>query len=321
MANETNKGALDGRVALVTGGARGIGRAICETLHAHGASVVVADSGVSVDGRSAEPGVAAEAAHAIGPRAAAFGESIASADGAARAVKLAIERFGGIDIVVNNAAILRDAFIFRQDPADWDEVIKNNLSSAFYVLRAATPAMRDQAKAGRGTGKEGEYRWGRVVNIVSSTAFYGQFGQASYGSAKGGLISLSRIVALDMARSGVTSNVIAPFAATRMTELAKPVTPEQQAYKTNAMKAHPRHIGMLTAWLCSDAAQRITAQLFGMRGREVILYSQPRPLARFAPTTPGDWTIDTLGAAIARECAGKFVDTMTDMEILDYEPL
>jgi NAD(P)-dependent dehydrogenase (short-subunit alcohol dehydrogenase family) len=314
-------GALAGRVALVTGGARGIGRAICEALHAHGASVVVADNGVGVDGRGGDPGVAAEAARAIGGRAAPFGESIATADGAARAVKLAIERFGAIDIVVNNAAILRDAFVFRQDPADWDEVIRNNLSSAFYMLRAATPAMRDQAKAGRGTGKEGDYRWGRVVNIVSSTAFYGQFGQASYASAKGGLIALNRIVALDMARTGVTSNVIAPFAATRMTELAKPVTPEQQAYKTNALKAHPRHIGTLAAWLCSDAAHHITGQLFGMRGREVILYSQPRPVAQFAPRTPGDWTLDSLGDAIARECRDKFVDSKTDMELFSYEPL
>jgi NAD(P)-dependent dehydrogenase (short-subunit alcohol dehydrogenase family) len=321
MANETNRDALKGRVALVTGGARGIGRAICEALHAHGASVVVADNGAAVDGRSADPMVAAEAAKAIGERAVPFGETIATADGAARAVKLAIERFGGIDLIVNNAAILRDAFIFRQEPADWDEVIRNNLSSAFYVLRAATSVMRDQAKAGRGTGTEGDYRWGRVVTLVSTTAFYGQFGQSSYAAAKGGLISLNRIVALDMARTGVTSNVIAPFAATRMTELAKPVTPEQQAYKTNALKAHPRHVATLTAWLCSEAARAITGQLFGIRGREVILYSQPRPLARFAPKTPGDWTLESLGAAIDAECAGKYIDGTTDMELFSYEPL
>ena len=319
MANERE--ALAGRVALVTGGARGIGRAICEVLHAHGASVVVADNGAGVDGRGGDPEVAAEAARAIGERAVPFGESIATADGAARAVKLAIDRFGGIDIVVNNAAILRDAFVFRQEPADWDEVIRNNLSSAFYVLRAATPAMREQAKAGRGTGKEGDYRWGRVVNLVSTTAFYGQYGQASYAAAKGGIISLSRITALDMARTGVTSNVIAPFAATRMTELAKPVTPEQQAYKAHAMKAHPRHVGILAGWLCTDAAQPITGQLFGVRGREIILYSQPRPVTRFAPTTPGDWSFEGLRAAVARECAGKFVDMTTDMELFAYEPL
>ena len=143
-------GLLEGRAAIVTGAGRGIGRAIAELLIAEGASVIVADNGASIGGEDGDPTVARETAAALGKKAIAFADSVASPGAAKSLVELAIKNFGGIDIVVNNAAILRDAFVFRADPRDWDAVIRNNLSAAFYLINAASAVMRDQGKSGRG---------------------------------------------------------------------------------------------------------------------------------------------------------------------------
>src|SRR5690606_852983 len=150
----------------------------------------------------------------LGDRAAAFVEDISAPGAAEQAVKLAVARVGAIDIVVNNAAILRGAFIFQAERGNWERVITNNLTGAFAVLAAATPAMREQQKAGRAPG--------RIVNIVSSAGLFGNFGQSAYASAKAGLVGLTRVVAMDMARSKVACNAIAPFAATRVTETIQP---------------------------------------------------------------------------------------------------
>ncbi len=237
----TATGLLDGRVAIVTGGARGIGAAISEMLIGCGASVVVADHGASIDGRDRDASVAAAFAGALGDRARAYTEDMAIPAAAAQVVELAMDEFGAIDIIVNNAAILRDDFIFKANPDDWDVVIRNNLSAAFYLLRAATPIMRDQAKAKRGAEGDGDDGgggdgWGRIINVISTVAFFGNYGQASYASAKGGLATLTRIAALDMARSGVTANAIAPFAHTRVTDIIQPANPEQEVYKERALK-------------------------------------------------------------------------------------
>src|SRR5262249_3425255 len=148
---------------------------IAESLAAQGANVIVADVGASIAGEDSDPAVAREAAAAIGKKSVAFTESVASPSVARQLVEIAVKTFGGIDIVVNNAAILRDAFVFRADPRDWDAVIRNNLSAAFYLINAASAVMRDQGKSGRGGAT---YDWGRIVNIVSSAGLYGNLGQA-----------------------------------------------------------------------------------------------------------------------------------------------
>ena len=309
-------GLLAGRVALVTGAGRGVGRAIAERLARHGANVVVADSGTSIGGDGADPAVAEAAAAAIGDAALAWPHSIASPGAARAAVAASLDAFGGLDIVVNNAAILRDAFIFKGDPADWEAVIRTNLSAAFYLLAAATPVLRDNSKAGRGGAP---YRWGRVVNVVSTAGLYGNFGQSAYAAAKAGLVGLTRVAAMDLARAGITANAVAPFAATRVTEIIRPANDAQAAYKARAMKIDPHHVATLIAYLCSARAQGVSGQIFGVRGREVFLFSQPRPVARLVEEA-ADWTVDGLARAVDDRLADGFTDLATDLEAFNTEP-
>jgi len=311
-----NEASLDGRRALVTGGGRGIGAAIARDLVARGARVVIADSGTGIDGEGADPSVAGDLAASLGDAARPFSESIASPGAAAAAVDLAVREFGGIDLVVNNAAILRDAFIFRGDPGNWEAVLRNNLSAACYILLAATPVMREQAKAAAGD----EAARGRIVSIVSTAGLYGNFGQHAYGAAKAGLVGLTRVAALDLARDRITANSVAPFAHTRVTDIIQPANDEQASYKERAMKVDAGHVARLVSWLCGPDAADVSGQLFGVRGREVFLFSQPRPVARIASET-ADWTPETLTGAIRAGLAPDYTSLESDLEAFNTEPL
>lgn len=318
----TGSGSLEGRVAIVTGGARGVGAAISQDLAARGAAVIVADSGVEIDGRDSDPSVAQEFADKLGERGRAYTEDMSVPAAAKGVIDLAMDTWGGIDIVVNNAAILRDAFIFKASPDDWDAVIRTNLSSAYYLMGAATPVMRDQAKARRGLeeGKEGSYGWGRIINLVSTAAFYGNYGQAAYAASKGGLTALTRVVALDMARSGVACNAVVSFAHTRVTEAIQPANDEQAAYKERALKISPDHVAKLTGYLCSDAGRAVSGQIMGMRGREVFIFSQSRPAARAVAGEEG-WTDDSLAAAVDGQLKEHFAELTTDLEAFNTDPV
>jgi len=313
----TDNPALQGRVAIVTGGARGIGAAISEKLVAEGASVIVADSGVDIAGNDPDPSVAEAFADGLSESAVAYTEDMGVQAAAIEVVGLAVEKFGGIDIVVNNAAILRDAFVFKGTANDWDAVIRNNLSGPYYLVAAATPVMREQARDGRGGGDS--YSWGRLVNLVSTAGFIGNYGQAPYAAAKGGLVSLMRIAALDMARTGVTSNAVAPFARSRVTEIIQPANDEQAAYKERALKIDPAHVANFVAWLCSEDAGDVTGQIFGVRGRETMLFSQARP-AVTAVAEDAEWSLDGLTEVVNTQFRAHFADLQTDLEVFNTDP-
>ncbi len=305
------------RVAIVTGGARGIGRAIAAALVQAGAKVVIADNGTGISGDGADPAPAAEAAQALGPDALASSASVASPGAARVLVELARERWGGLDIVVNNAAILRDAFVFKGEPRDWDAVLHTNLNAAYYLINAATPLLREQFKAGRGEG--GEYSWGRIVNIGSTAGLYGNFGQASYGAAKAGLFALTRIAAMEMARSAVTANLVVPFARTRVTDTIKPANEAQATYKERALKLDARRVADVVVALCGAGAKGVTGQIIGVRGRELMLFSQPRPAARLAIEEQA-WSAERVAAVLSRDFAAAMTDLTTDLEHFNTEP-
>lgn len=295
------------KVALVTGAARGIGYAVAQEFVRLGASVVIADNGVAIDGSAPDAGVAIEAARGLGERAVAFTEDIAAEGAAQAAVELAQRRFGALDFVVNNAAIMRDGFVFKLAPSDWDAVLRVNLSAAFRLLAAATPLLREAAKQGRAPG--------RIVNIVSSAGLYGNVGTAPYAASKGGLLALTRVVAQEMARSAVTCNAVAPFAATRVTQSLPPAL---QSYKDRASRVPAEPVAKLVAYLCSPGAQHITGQLLGVRGREIMLFSQPRPLQRASLNEGG---FDELARVVGTEMQPSFTDLSTDLEAFNTDPV
>jgi NAD(P)-dependent dehydrogenase (short-subunit alcohol dehydrogenase family) len=297
---------LDNRVAIVSGGAQGIGLAIAQDFVARGAAVVIVDAGVSIGGEPEQPDLAIQAIKDL-PRAAAVCGDIADQAVAQSAVALAQERFGAVDIVVNNAAIIRDGFIFKSDPAAWDAVLRTNLTGAQRLLAAATPAMREQAKSGRSPGA--------IVNIVSTAGIYGNFGQSAYAAAKAGLFGLTRVVAHDLARSGIRCNAVAPFAATRVTESIRPANEAQAGYKAKALKVPAAYVARLVAFLASDAAAAISGQLFGVRGREVFVFTQPRPGQRVVQAP------DAFDPGLMKQLEPGFADLVTDLEAFSGDPI
>src|SRR5580704_4300231 len=210
---------LDSKVAIVTGGGRGIGRAHCLALAAHGAAVVVNDPGSGLHGESTgetpAEAVAAEIT-AAGGRAVADHSSVTDWAATEKLIALAVAEFGHLDVVVNNAGILRDRMLFSMTEDDFDAVIAVHLKGTFAMTRHACAYWREEAK--RGTGKRGGEVGGRIINTTSGTGLFGTVGQANYGAAKAGIISLTTIAAMEMARYGVTVNAISPIALTRMTD-------------------------------------------------------------------------------------------------------
>ena len=268
-------GMLDGKVVVVTGGGTGIGRAVCLGLAGAGASVVVNDYGVSVDGRhpSSEPanGVVKEI-ESRGGRAIALADSIATMAGGEAVVGAALESFGDLHAVVCCAGILRERMIFNMSEEEWDAVVAVHLKGHFTVWRPAARYMREK-------------RRGCLIGFTSTAGLEGSPGQPNYSAAKEGIVGLMRSTALAMAKYGVRANVISPEALTRMTERV----PEQ---RRGQIAAPPEGIAPVVAFLVSDQAAHITGQIVHVRGNQVALWSQPAPLR--TAMRDGGWTPETL---------------------------
>lgn len=302
---------LAGKVAIVTGSGRGIGREIALLMAAEGARVVVNDVGGSVHGDGTDLGPAEETVRTIresGGEAIANSDSVAGWDSAHRIVEAAVDTFGRIDIVVNNAGILRDRFVFNMSEEEWRAVIDVHLNGSFFVSRAAADHFRSQ--------KSGAY-----VCMTSTSGLLGNIGQANYGAAKAGIAALSRALAFDMQRYNVRSNAIAPFAWSRMIGTTiDDSSPEAKARAEKfAAAMPPSKIAPLAAFLASDLAAEVTGQVFAVRGNELFLMSQHRPV-RSAYSTDG-WTPQRIADLVAPAFASNFTPLESSRQVFSWEPV
>jgi len=284
---------LAGRVAVVTGGGRGIGRGVARALAAAGAKVVVNDYGVAVDGRAPSSGPAFDVVAEIerdGGEAVASTDSVADWEGAGRIVDTARSRFGRIDILVTCAGILRDRMVFNMSEEEWDAVLAVHLKGTFACVRHACTHMREQ-------------RWGRIITFSSGSGLFGNPGQANYGAAKSAIGGLTKVAARDLGKYGVTVNAICPVAGTRMTvneevRRAREVRKERGIQREDRGVAQieeldPDDVAPMVVFLASEHARGVNGQFFLCFGSTVALVSQPRPVKALYKAD-GNWTLDEL---------------------------
>jgi NAD(P)-dependent dehydrogenase (short-subunit alcohol dehydrogenase family) len=299
---------LAGKVAVVTGAGRGVGRSTALSLADAGAAVIVNDLGSSLSGAATQEAPAEQVMKEIearGGRAIASRHDIADFAAANAVIEMARSAFGRIDIVVNNAGNLRDTIFHRMSEEDFDAVIAVHLKGSFNVSRAAAPHFKQQAS-------------GAFVHMTSTSGLIGNFGQANYCAAKLGIAGLSKAIALDMQKFGVRSNAVAPFAWTRMVNSIPDETPEQKRRVEGLKKLVPEKIAPFVVALCSDAARHVSGQIFGVRNNEIYLFSQPRPL-RTAHTSDG-WTPETVLERVFPLFANDFYPLQRSGDVFTWDP-
>jgi NAD(P)-dependent dehydrogenase (short-subunit alcohol dehydrogenase family) len=286
-------GSLDGRVAVITGAGRGMGREHALLFAAEGARVVVNDTGGAADGSGHDPSVAdavADEIRAAGGDAVASDHDAATMDGAEAAIGRALETWGHLDVLVNNAGILRDRMFVNMTEDEWDSVIRGHLRSHFCMTRTAAGHWRDRSKTG-------EQPQASVVNVSSTSGLRGAVGQSNYGAAKAGIAALTVILAEELGRYGVRVNAIVPVARTRMTEEVAGIADMVRAPEDPAQfdVYHPGNVSPMVAWLAS-ATCLTTGQVYLVRGGEVRRFDGWRD--DHAVQHDGRWGVEELGAAV-----------------------
>jgi NAD(P)-dependent dehydrogenase (short-subunit alcohol dehydrogenase family) len=301
---------LAGKVAVVTGAGGGIGREIALAMALAGAKVVVNDIGASLTGQgptSATPGEQTVAIIAQrGGEAVLNTDSVSEWANAQRIVQTALDAFGRIDIVVNNAGILRDQIFHKMAIEDWKAVIDVHLNGSFYVSRAAAEHFRKQSS-------------GAYVHMTSTSGLIGNFGQANYSAAKLGVAALSKSIALDMQRFGVRSNCIAPFAWSRMTSSIPAETEAEKARVARLQQMTPDKNAPLAVFLASDGAKDVTGQIFAARHNELFVFSQPRPV-RSAHRAEG-WTPETIAETAMPALKSGFLPLDRSADVFCWDPI
>ena len=268
---------LDGKVAIVTGAGRGLGRAYAEALAAAGAKVVVNDLEGAEEVASAVGGVAAPGA-------------VGSTETAEALVATAVEAFGRLDVIVTNAGVLRDKVLWKMTDEDFDLVVATHLRGTFTCARAAAIRMREQGEGGR------------IITVGSPAGQYGNFGQTNYAAAKAGIVAFTRTWALELARANITVNAIVPTAWTRMTETIPVYAPlvGRDEFPPEVRREHalgkPEDCAPLVVYLASDAASGVTGQALGIGGDRLSLYSHPAEIAH--ELRDGGWTADAIATAV-----------------------
>jgi NAD(P)-dependent dehydrogenase (short-subunit alcohol dehydrogenase family) len=300
---------VENTVVVVTGAGGGIGRDMALAMAHEGAKVVVNDIGASVGGEGKDEGPAQAVVReiqAFGGQAVANTDSVSEQAGAARIVGTALEAFGRIDVLVNNAGILRDRFFHKMSAEEWDAVIKVHLYGSFYVSRAAAPHFKEQ---------EG----GCFVHMTSTSGLIGNFGQANYSAAKLGVAALSKSIALDMQKFNVRSNCISPFAWSRMIGSIPTETPEEQARVDRLKQMTPAKIAPLAVCLASDAAKDVNGQIFAVRNNEIFLMSQPRPV-RSVHRSEG-WSAQTVASHALPALKASFHELERSGDVFSWDPI
>ncbi len=300
---------LKDKVVVVTGAGGGIGRDIALACAVEGARVVVNDIGASVAGDGHDAGPAqrvVDEIRAAGGQAVANTDSVSESTAAARIVATAVETFGRIDVVINNAGILRDRFFHKMSAEEFDTVVKVHLYGTFYVSRAAAPHFKEQGS-------------GCYVHMTSTSGLIGNFGQANYSAAKLGIAALSKSIALDMQKFGVRSNCISPFAWSRMIGSIPVDTPEEQARVDRLKQMTPAKIAPLAVCLASDEAADVNGQIFAVRNNEIFLMSQPRPV-RSVHRSEG-WSPQTVARHALPALKASFFELERSGDVFSWDPV